>query len=57
MLKPGNKIKDKNTEDVYVMIERLPLSWVKVFQKQDDPDIEIQIFPPTKIHQFVRVRE
>lgn len=57
MLMPGDKIKHKQTNDVYIMVERLPLSWVKVFEKQDDPDTEIQIFPPTKIHQFARVRE
>lgn len=56
MLMPGDKIKSKDTEEVYVMTERLPLSWVKVFEKQDDPDTKIQIFPWIKIRLFTRVK-
>lgn len=57
MLFPGDKIKHRETEEIFIMVERLPVSWVKVFEKLDDPDVEIQIFPPTKIHQFIRIRE
>lgn len=55
MLPIGQVLENKTTHDVYVLIERLPLSWVKVLAKQDDPDTEVQIFPFTKIRLFRKV--
>lgn len=54
-MKIGDTRMDIETEDVYVMIQRLPISWVKVLQKQGDPDIVVQIFPPSKIREFRKV--
>lgn len=55
MLPIGQVLEHKETHELYVLVERLPLSWVKVLVKQDDPDVEIQIFPAKKIKLFRKV--